>query len=100
MLDCSNPIIWKAPNRRYMSGKGQDQNVQITCCSTYSKQLLHNLFNNLCPTTRSFLQITCCLTYSKQLLHILFNSLHSTTRSFLCRLLVQHITNNCCTISV
>ena len=30
-----------------MSGEGQDQNVQITCCSTYGKQLLRNL----CSTT-------------------------------------------------
>ena len=36
------PLMW-----RYMSGEGQDQNVQITCCSTYGKQLLRNL----CSTT-------------------------------------------------
>lgn len=46
MPDGCNSIMWKTPDGRYMSGEGQDQNVQITCYSTYGKQLLHILFDN------------------------------------------------------
>ena len=39
----------------YMSDKGQDQDVLITCCSIYGKQLLDKLcWTKWCSTTEAF----------------------------------------------